>query len=93
MNTQSKLMILLIGVGLLTHNLQALSVGELIKRDPRRIKVKKGWVPGVTVLDLSNRDIDSLKGLEYVPAIEKVTRLYLNNNNIETGLMHNAPIS
>lgn len=84
MKIQSKIIVLFVGLGLITHNLQAVAVGDLIKRDPRKIKVTKGWVPGVAVLDLSNMNIDSLKGLEYVPGIEKVTRLYLNNNNINS---------
>jgi ankyrin repeat protein len=69
---------------LTTFGLQAVSVGELVKTEPRRVKVKKGWVPGVNVLDLSGMKLDSLKGLEDIPGIESVTRLYLDNNNIHT---------
>jgi Leucine-rich repeat (LRR) protein len=66
------------------RDVQALSVGELITREPRRLKVQRGWVPGVKVLDLTDMNIDSLKGLEDIPGIDSVTRLYLNNNAIHT---------
>jgi Leucine-rich repeat (LRR) protein len=61
---------------------QASSVGQLVRSEPRRIKVQRGMLPGVAVLDLRNLNIDSLEGLKNIPGIEKVTRLYLSNNNI-----------
>jgi Leucine-rich repeat (LRR) protein len=41
-------------------------------------------VPGAVILDLGNLALDSLEGLEDIPGIEKVTRLYLHNNTIKT---------
>ena len=79
-----KHLIVMIVCSLALNNISAVSVSELIKRDPRRLRVKKGWIPGVKVLDLSGMNIDSLKGLENIPGIESVTRLYLDNNNIHT---------
>jgi Leucine-rich repeat (LRR) protein len=81
---KKRLLLLITVISLLRGDLQALSVGELVTREPRRLRVQRGWVPGVRVLDLSNMNIDSLKGLEDIQGIESVTRLYLNDNNIQT---------
>jgi hypothetical protein len=81
---QSRSIFILIIFSMMSHNLQALSLGELVVNEPRRIKIKRGWVPGSWILDLNNRDINSLRGIEDIPGIEKVTRLYLSNNDIET---------
>jgi hypothetical protein len=79
-----KHLIVLLACSLALNNVSAVSVGALVKREPRRLKVKKGWVPSVRILDLGGMHIDSLKGLEDIPGIESVTRLYLDNNNIHT---------
>lgn len=72
---KKRLFLFITAISLLKGDLQALSVGELVTREPRRLRVQKGSVPGVRVLDLSGMNIDSLKGLEDVPGIESVTRL------------------
>jgi len=81
---KKRLLLLIVATSLLKGDLQALSVGELVTREPRRLKVQRGWLPGVKVLDLTDMNIDSLKGLEDIPGIDSVTRLYLNNNAIHT---------
>jgi ankyrin repeat protein len=75
---------MLIMFSIISNNLHALSISELIEQEPRRIKVRRGWIPGSRILNLSGVGITSLKGLENIPSIEHVTRLYLNNNSIET---------